>query len=134
MQRLAARDWADVDLEAVLADAADEALAEVRARSPDMRSRALPPQPRPRPERALDVERRGSRLGHEHVAVEQSDAVAVALDRERPLEGRGQAKGDLDLVGVDERREPAARVAAVRRRERATKAARERICTRETTS
>ena len=73
----------------------------------------------------LDVEERRPRLGDERVTVEEADGAVVALDRERSVERRRKAKGDLDLVGVHERREPPARVASVRRGERASEAVRE---------
>jgi hypothetical protein len=73
----------------------------------------------------VDVDRRGSRLRHERVAVEQAGGVAVAHDRERTVERRRQTQRHLDLAGLHERREAATRVAAVRRRERATVVARE---------
>ena len=84
--------------------------------------------------RDVELDRRRARLGDERAIVEKSDALAVLLDRERPVERRRQPKRDLDLVGVDEGGEPPARVASVRGRERPSKVARERdLHSRETT-
>jgi hypothetical protein len=75
--------------------------------------------------RWVQVDRGGSRLGHECAAVEQEHAPVGSLDDEGSIERRGKPQRDLDLAGTDERREAAARVAAVRRVERPTVSARE---------
>ena len=104
-QRLATRHGAGVDLEAVLllADAADEALAELRAPPGLRRTGGLG--------RLLEGRRRGrqtstagTRLRDERVTVEEEDEHAVARHRERPLERRRQPERHLDRVG--DRRTP----------------------------
>ena len=117
-------DGADPDLEAVLADAAHVALAEVGAPVSDVALSCLLGVVHRDRRWRLDVDRRGSSLGHERVAVEEVDGTVVALDRERSVERRGKTKGDLDRVGVHERREPTARVASVRGGQRAAKTVR----------
>jgi len=76
--------------------------------------------------RSVERERRGTRLGHEVVPVEESDGLTVALYRQGPFERRRQAEGHLDLRGVDEGREPPAGVASVGGGERPSEAIRER--------
>ena len=72
----------------------------------------------------LGVDGRGPRLGDDRVPVEQhGGAVRLGAPASGRSSGGGQPKRDLDLVRVDERREPARRVAAVRRRERPAEAA-----------
>jgi len=52
-----------------------------------------------------------------------SDQVTIASHGKQPLERRRQTQRDLDIVGVDKRRETPARVSAVRGRQRTPKAA-----------
>ena len=126
MQRFATGDRADAEVEPVLASTADEALAEVGDPTADMSlARLLGDVERDRSGHG-ELHGSGSSLGDERVAVEQADAVTVALDRERPVERRRQAQGHLDLVGVDERSESTAGVASVGRRRRPTEVPRKR--------
>ena len=125
MERLPTDDWANADLEPVLANATHVALAEVRTRVSDVAFSCVVCVGHRHRSRRLDVDERRPSLGHERVTVEQADCVVVALDRERSLERRGKTKGDLDLVGVHERCEPPARVASVRGGEWASKTVRE---------
>ena len=126
MQRFASGDRADAEVEPVLASTADEALAEVGDPTADMSlTRLLGDLERDRSGH-VELHGSGSSLGDERVAVEEADAVTLALDRERLVERWRQAQGDLDLVGVDERGESTAGVASVGRRRRPTEVARER--------
>ena len=76
--------------------------------------------------RRLEVDRGSPRLGHESLAVEETRVPRVLLHRQRAIQGRRKPERDLDLVRIDERREPAARIASVRRRQRAAEAMGER--------
>jgi hypothetical protein len=67
---------------------------------------------------SLGVDPARARLGDGLLPIQERDRIAVAPDRERALERRREPQRDLDLVGVDERRQPAGRVAAVRGRQR----------------
>ena len=64
--------------------------------------------------RQLELDRGRGGFGDEVVAVEDSQAVADVVDRERPLEGRGRAQGHLG-VAVEQGGDAAARVTAVGR-------------------
>jgi len=121
MEWLPTDDWANVDLEPVLANAAHVALTEIRTRGSDLTLSCLCCVVHGYRSRGFDVDRRRPSLRHERVPVEQADCAVVAFDFERSLERRGMTEGDLDLVGVHERCEPSARVASVRRRERTSK-------------
>ena len=126
MQRLAAGDWTDADLEPVLANAADEALAELWTEASDVPfARGLRNLERDR-RRSVDVDGPRARVGNERVTVAKSNALAVSFDHERPVERRRRPERHLDLVRIDEPREPTAGVASVRRRERTAIAVRER--------
>ena len=62
----------------------------------------------------LGVDRAGPRLRDERLPVEDAHRVAVAVDRERPLQRRRQPQRHLDGVRVDVRGDASARVTAVR--------------------
>jgi hypothetical protein len=118
MQRLATRNPSHTDLEAVIPDPTDVALAEVRAPVANVALARRLGVGDPDGLRRLDSDGCRSCLGDEGVAVEEEDTPVVAFDRQRAIERRWQSKRHLDLGGVDERGETAARVASVRRRER----------------
>ena len=118
VQRLATGDRPHAYLEPVIPKPADVALAEVRAPVANValacRIGVFDGDRR----RRIDLDGRRPRLRDERVAVEEDRPSALVLDGERAIERRWQAQRDLDLVGVDEGREPSARIAAVRRRQR----------------
>ena len=112
---VASGDGAGMEAEAgpVLAHAADEALGELRrAEGPDAFACRLR---LGRCRRGGGVERRiaGRGLGDEQLTVEEEQPVALAPDRERALERRGQMERHLSR-GAETRAEEAGRVAAVR--------------------
>jgi len=73
--------------------------------------------------RRVDADESRSRLGDDYVSVRERDRVTIASHGKQPLERRRQTQRDLDIVGVDKRRETPARVPAVRGRQRTPKAA-----------
>ncbi len=108
----------DVDAETVCRpDAAAEALGEALAAEMDMRGRSLLCLGERRRRRRVERRTRGPGLGDERLAVEQAHETVLADDGERPVERRGQAKRHLGRP-VDERSEPARRVAPVPRLDR----------------
>ena len=125
MERLATGNGAGVDPEPVVgvADPAREALAEELAPEADVpRGGVLGLGERHRARR-VDSDRCRTRLGDDDVPVQERRRGVLSPDRERPVERRRDPKRHLDLVGIDELREPAGRVTAVGRRERPAEAA-----------
>jgi hypothetical protein len=122
--RLAPLDGAHVDAESVplVPDAAHEALAKHRAPDPDVPRRRLLGVHGRHGQRRLDVDRPGMRLRDQPIPVEEQHRATLAVDVESALERRRKPERHLHRVGVDEGRQTAARVAAVRRRERASEA------------
>jgi len=124
MERLATGNRAGVDSEAVslFANPTDEALAEDLASDPYVSSdRRLGIRER-NGSRRICLDGRWTRFRHNRFCVEKDRRVFIASDVKRSVEGRGQAKGDLDLLGVDERCQAPARAPTVRRGEWATEA------------
>ena len=121
VQRLAARDRRRRGSRArPSADAADEALAELRAPAADVRARARPPRPRPRPEPAASTSSGAGRASATSASPSRSRTPSPSRSTASGRSsGGGRRSVTSTVVRVDERREPAARVAAVRRRERA---------------
>jgi hypothetical protein len=124
VQRLATGDRAGVDLEpvALRPDPACEALPEAVAGGAHVTRRGLGRLGKRDTRGKLCVDSARARLGDDVLPVEERDHIAGALDRECPLERRRKPQRDLDLLGVDERRQPRGRVAAVCRSERAAEA------------
>ena len=128
MERLATHDKADADPQPVplVARPTHEALAEVRAQASDVRLLCILRSGQCHRLRDIELDARRTRFGDDRLSVEQEDAVSVGTHGERALERRRTTKRHLDVGAVDERSQSAARVTAVRGRERATKAALER--------
>ena len=71
----------------------------------------------------VEVKLSGLALGDEQVAVQQADALAFALDRQRSLERRRQPQADAGRVRRDALRDKAGGVAALPRLRRSAEAA-----------
>jgi hypothetical protein len=113
MQRLATRDESDTNLESVVPHAADVALAKLRRPFSDVTLARLVGVRHGDRSRRLDLDWSRARFGHEGVAVEEACVPVELLHAQRAIEGRWQPERHLDLVGVDERGESTARIAAV---------------------
>jgi hypothetical protein len=128
VQGLAARNSSNVDGEtvAVRPVPADEALAELRAAQAYVTPSGGHGLVSRDGSRRLDLDVGRTRLGNQIVTVEQTNARFVAYDGERALERRGEAKSDLDRLGIEVLRDPTARVPPIRRAQRPSKASFER--------
>jgi hypothetical protein len=128
MERLPTGDGANANAEpaAVLAFAADEALAEVRSPATDEAlARGLGLHHGDGSGR-LDVESCSAALRNNGVSVAENRQLAFRPYLQRPGEWRRKTKRDLDDLARNECREAPARIASVGRRERSTKSRVER--------